>query len=225
MSWEWMGQSKVMGDMGFRDFTSFNKARLEKQMWRLWENPNSLVAQIMQANNFLMSSVLEAKMGRRISFAWRSILSAQELIKKGLVWRVGNGGKIRIWEDRWLLSPVFKIVSPPTLLNPNATVDQLIDGDLRWWNNDLLGTIFLADEVQMIQKIPISCTNQEDVLIWRGTKNGVFSVRTAYYMQMEMASRNEAACLESGKQNLVWKRIWSLSVPNCEKNKFMESMH
>ena len=32
----------------------------------------------------------------------------------------------------------------------------------------------------MIQKIPISCTNQDDILIWRGIKNGIFSVRSAY---------------------------------------------
>jgi hypothetical protein len=27
-----------------------------------------------------------------------------------------------------------------------------------------------------------SCTNQEDNLIWRGTKNGVFFVCSAYYI-------------------------------------------
>jgi hypothetical protein len=40
----------------------------------------------------------------------------------------------------------------------------------------------------MIQAVPISCTNQEDILIWRGTKNGVFSVKSAYYLQKEVES-------------------------------------
>jgi hypothetical protein len=224
MSWGRMGRSKSMGGMGFRDFHNFNKALLAKQMWRLWESPNSLVGQIMQAKYFPTSSVLEATKGKRISFAWRSILSAQELVMEGLVWRVGNGAKVRIWKDRWLPSPGFKVVSPPTVLNPDATVDQLIDGDSRWWNNDLLSFIFPADVMQVIQKIPISCTNQEDVLIWRGTKNGVFSVRSAYYIQQEMASRYEATSSVSGKGALVWKRIWALSIPNCEIFFFMESM-
>jgi hypothetical protein len=218
MSWGRMGRSKAMGGMGFRDFNSFNKALLAKQIWRLWENPSSLVAQIMQAKYYPTSSVLEANMGRRISFAWRSILSSRELVKEGLVWRVGNGRKVRIWEDRWLPSPVFKILTTPSILNPTATVDQLIDREARWWDNNRLNLLFSAEEVSMIQKIPISCTNQEDIIIWRGTKNGIFSVRSAYHMQMEMVSRNEGACSESEKQNRIWKRIWSLSVPNSEKN-------
>jgi hypothetical protein len=213
-----MGRSKAMGGMGFRDFNSFNKALLAKHIWRLWENPSSLVAQIMQAKYYPTTSVFEANMGRRISFAWRSILGSRELVKEGLVWRVGNGRKVRIWEDRWLSSPAFKILTTPSILNPTATVDQLIDREARWWDNNRLNSLFSAEEVSMIQKIPISCTNQEDILIWRGTKNGIFSVRSAYYMQMEMVSRNEGACSESEKLNRIWKRIWSLSVPNSEKN-------
>jgi hypothetical protein len=33
------------------------------------------------------------------------------------------------------------------------------------------------------EEVPISCTNQEDIQIWRGTKNGVFSMKSAYYLQ------------------------------------------
>jgi hypothetical protein len=40
----------------------------------------------------------------------------------------------------------------------------------------------------MIQTIPISRTNQEDALMWRGTAEGVFSVKSAYYLQKEALS-------------------------------------
>jgi hypothetical protein len=52
MSWGWMGLSKASGGMGFRDFLSFNKALLAKQAWRLWSQPESLVAKIMRAKYF-----------------------------------------------------------------------------------------------------------------------------------------------------------------------------
>ena len=33
---------------------------------------------------------------------WQAIQHGLELLKKGIIWRVGNGQDIRIWRDRWL---------------------------------------------------------------------------------------------------------------------------
>jgi hypothetical protein len=59
--------------MGFRDFQSFNKALLVKQAWRLWKMPNSLIGRIMEAKYYEGWNFLESKLGKRPSFAWRSI--------------------------------------------------------------------------------------------------------------------------------------------------------
>jgi hypothetical protein len=85
MSWDRMSCSKAMGGMGFRDFKCFNKALLAKQNWRLWKNPDSLVAQLMKAKYYPGKTLLEAKLGRRPSFAWRSIHGSCDLLKKGLI--------------------------------------------------------------------------------------------------------------------------------------------
>jgi hypothetical protein len=53
-------------------------------------------------------------------------------------------------------------------------VKELIDADLKGWNVPLLEQIFSKEEVQLVQSIPISRTNQLDTLIWRGTANGFF---------------------------------------------------
>jgi hypothetical protein len=34
--------------------------------------------------------------------SWWGIEHGLELLKQGLLWRVGNGEKINIWRDRWL---------------------------------------------------------------------------------------------------------------------------
>ena len=112
----------------------------------------------------------------------------------------------------------FRIFTASNLLNPDATVDQLIDGDSKWWNNNLLSSLFAAVEVSLIQKISPSCTSQEDGSYLEGTKKEVFSVRSPYYMQNERATRHLADCSSNGVRSTVWKRLWSLSVPNCEKN-------
>ena len=175
MSWSKMGLSKNQGGMGLRDFICFNKPFLAKQIWRLWKSPDSLVARIMKAKYYPECLALEAPLGNRPSFAWRSIHRASELVKNGLVWRVGNGETVQIWKDRWLPTPTtYMVQSPPNLLDPQATVSQLIDVDTKWWNEALLEQLFSREEVISIQSIPLSTTNQEDSLIWRGTAKWLF---------------------------------------------------
>jgi hypothetical protein len=155
-----MGLSKEAGGMSFRDFTSFNKA-LAKQAWRLWSQPTSLIAWIMKAKYYSGCLVLEANIGKRPSFAWWNIIRSCDLLREGLIWRMGNGRKIRIWTNRWLPNPsTNNPISSPRILDPNATVDTLIDTDSKWWNIPLLEAIFSREEVRMIQAVPISCTNQ-----------------------------------------------------------------
>jgi hypothetical protein len=63
MKWEKMGLSKSKGGMGFRDLAMFNKALLAKRLWRIMQNPDSLVAKIMKAKYFPWSDLFEAKLG------------------------------------------------------------------------------------------------------------------------------------------------------------------
>lgn len=87
---------KVQRGMSFRDLVIFNKAVLVKQCWRLLQNPNSLVARIFQAKYYPRSTILNAPLGKRPSFAWRSILGASNLLKHGLLWRNGDGSEVKI---------------------------------------------------------------------------------------------------------------------------------
>ena len=35
-------------------------------------------------------------------FAWQSLLKARHIIKKGMLWRVGDGRQIRVFHDNWI---------------------------------------------------------------------------------------------------------------------------
>ena len=85
MNWSKLSLSKAQGGMGFRDLSCFNKALLAKQVWRLWKIPDSLIAKIMKAKYFPDDSILKAPLGKKPSFAWRSIHSSRDLLKEGLV--------------------------------------------------------------------------------------------------------------------------------------------
>jgi hypothetical protein len=149
MKWGCMGLSKEAGGMSFCDFTSFNKALLAKQVWRLWSQSTSLIAQIMKAKYYSGCLVLEANIWKRPSFAWRSISRSCDLLREGLIWRMGNGRKISIWTDRWLPNPsTYNPISSPRILDLNATVDTLIDTYPKWWNIPLLEAVFSREEVR-----------------------------------------------------------------------------
>ena len=118
VSWKKMCKSKLNGGMGFRNLRAFNLAMLAKQGWRLISNPNSLVAQLYKAKYYPHGDVLNAKLGSSPSYTWRSILKGLEVVKRGSWWRVGNGERIFIWEDKWLPTPTtYKVISPPQSLS------------------------------------------------------------------------------------------------------------
>ena len=75
---------KDKGGLGFRDLKSFNLALLAKQGWRLQTNSSSLFSRVYKAKHFPKGEFVDAKIGKSASFAWRSIMVAQPLVKRGL---------------------------------------------------------------------------------------------------------------------------------------------
>ena len=140
----------------------------------------------MEAKYYRGGHFLDSHLGSQPSFAWRSIHSSRDLINEGLIWRIGSGTQVRIWKDKWLpQAATYMIQSPPTLLDLNTLVCELIDRDTKWWNLPMIKNLFAEEEVNLILSLPISVANQGDKQIWKGTKNGFFSVKSAYFIQKD----------------------------------------
>ena len=77
-------------------------AMLARQGWRLLQAPESLCARVLKAKYFPENTILAACPTPSISYVWRSILKEMQVIKDGLIWRVGTDETIRIWEDPWV---------------------------------------------------------------------------------------------------------------------------
>lgn len=91
--------------MGFQDLKTFNLAMLAKQGWKIIHNPKSLVAKILKARYFPYSFLMEANYGTSPSYAWRSLMDGREVLKQGLVWRIGDGISVDIRTSKWI--PTF----------------------------------------------------------------------------------------------------------------------
>ena len=91
-------------------------------------NPDSLCHRVFKARFFSVFSILEARDSNVGSYAWKSILSARDVIRRGMVWRVGTGERVRIKEDRWLPEKGHElIISPLTQVPAETKVSYLIN--------------------------------------------------------------------------------------------------
>ena len=101
-SWDKMILPKAMGGMGFRDMRAFNQALLAKQPWRLLDSLDSLCARLLRAKYYPRSNLLDTVFSSSSSAVWKGIVHGLELLKKGIIWRVGDGTLIKTWRDAWI---------------------------------------------------------------------------------------------------------------------------
>ena len=91
IKWEELCKPKTQGGMRFKDLERFNDALLAKQTWQLLHDKTSLFYRVFKANFFPNSTIMEAANLSSTSYAWHSILRGTEVIKRGAIWRIGDG--------------------------------------------------------------------------------------------------------------------------------------
>lgn len=218
-NWDSMGLPKSDGGLGFRNFESFDQALLAKQYWRLFIDPTSLVARVLKEKYYRNVELVDAKLGAKPSMIWRSLQGALNLMKEGLIWRVGNGENIKILGDRWIPKPsTFCIQSPVKLFDENSRVAQLIDTMKSEWKEELIKQAFMADEAEMICNIPLSFSGDPDNQIWGHTKNGMFSFRSAYHVEINRKRVSNADSSYKPLERQRWKAMWGMKILGVVKN-------
>lgn len=93
-AWECLTKPKRNGGLGFKDIRLFNQALLARQAWRLIEFPDSLCAKVLKAKYYPHGSLIDTTFGPNASPAWRGIEHGLDLLKKGIIWRIGNGNAV-----------------------------------------------------------------------------------------------------------------------------------
>ncbi|XP_057247591.1 uncharacterized protein LOC130589950 [Beta vulgaris subsp. vulgaris] len=223
VAWEKMYGSKNEGGLGMRNLVVFNKAMLAKQAWRVLKYPESLMAKVLKNKYFPNTTLMKVKVSPMASFTWKSILSARDLLDKGIRKVVGNGLHIDIWDDPWVPTlPRYRVIPQERRDNRPQMVNEFI-GE-RGWQKGELERWLSKWEVDEIMRIPLPIRHCEDKWCWSHTKNGEFSVRSAYYVELAQRKTNKAtASTDVTKQ--VWKKLWSALVPNKVRHFGWKALH
>ncbi|KAK6164048.1 hypothetical protein DH2020_000912 [Rehmannia glutinosa] len=213
-SWKKMSRTKSDGGLGFRDMKCFNEALLAKQCWRLMQDENSLLAKSLKARYFPNTSCLNAPIGYNPSYAWRSIVAGRKVVLKGLRWNIGNGIKVRIWEDPWIPDrPHFRTNKNIQSDRAGKLVADLINWETKSWNFTLLHEWFCTEDIKAIKTIPIRRPDCQDRIVWHYTKNGSYTVKSGYQIAKVLADMEEGVPSTSRERNKIWSWLWHLRVP------------
>ena len=205
--------------MGFKEIEKFNDTLLVKQVRRMINNLNSFCHQVFKARFFQDSLILEAKDSNTGSYSWKSIISARDVIRKGMVWRIGNGQNVRIEEDKWLLgNSNCPIISYLPTVATESKVQVLINTDLGVWKLDLVNQLFLPQEAFAILGIPVSRHSPPDKFAWAYSPSGVFNTSSAYKLLAFSDAESQAKSSNRDAQKQFWKGAWRLRVPNKIKH-------
>lgn len=158
-------------------------------------------------------------MGNHPSPVWRAIVEGKDVLKQGLIRRIGNGTTTNIWNDNWL--PRKEMMRPivPLIQDPPSLVAEVIDSTSATWNAVLIHQVFLPCDAEAILQIPLSTRNIEDFWSWNFEKNGHFIVRTTYRMIIATKKRREewleetAGASNTSSVEQSWVCMWRTSVP------------
>ena len=195
--------------MGFRDIHAFNLAMLAKQAWRILHKTHSLFYCMYKTRYFPSCSFMDAELGASPSVVWRSLLQAQEVIREGSIWQVGNGQTIGINTHRWL-------PRPPTFNNgadKSLKVAGLIDANTNQWDRAKVHAIFDSGTREDILPLKLGNMTSRDRLIWKENKAKKFLVKTAYRVALRLHHPQSREPSQARLDQKMWKKIWFINIP------------
>lgn len=216
-AWEQLSKPKSEGGIGFKDIEAFNLALFGKQLWRLLTKEDTLMAKVFKGRYFSKSDPLNAPLGSKPSFAWKSIHAVQELMKQGTRAVIGGGGTIDIWRTNWVGSKPASALLRTKKLSPLqhgitsslVKVKDLIDESGWEWRKDIIRSIFLEEDQRRIEELRPGGRGIKDNYTWDYTNTGLYSVKSGYWVITHVLSqRKQPQEITQPSLNPIFQKIW-----------------
>ncbi|TQE02311.1 hypothetical protein C1H46_012080 [Malus baccata] len=100
-------------------------------------------------------------------------------------------------------------------VSPNLRVSSLICPSSRRWDLNFLLPFLSDSDRKAIEETPIGDLSRNDRIIWGGSRNGIYSVKSGYrWIQSRSLNRRDRRLSNVRRvPSVVWKAIWKLEVP------------
>lgn len=105
IAWDQVCKPVREGGLGIRKITSMNKALLAKQGWCVFhENKewSTIWNHKYLLNSDSLSDFISSSDVFHPSSIWGAVQETKKILGEGCSWKIGNGFKVRFWEDVWL---------------------------------------------------------------------------------------------------------------------------
>lgn len=178
-NWELVTTPKSLGGLGVPDLSTFNSALLMKWQWN-WQKPERtlwkpIIQHTVTVINFIPQAPLFIK----------TLAHAYDFYNMSTIHKLGSGAEIAFWNHDWGLG--FLKDKFPNLLShamdKEATVESILNTVPLRMNFRHILTTEATQELTILQQrftdirlIP----GQQDGIHWRWSKNGLFTVKSAY---------------------------------------------
>ncbi|XP_021621434.1 uncharacterized protein LOC110621459 [Manihot esculenta] len=190
---------------------------------RMWKRINSWGSRFLSRTEWSMAfgrgvfktkyfpngDLFSTNVSNGASFIWKSVMAIRELIQRGTRWRVGNGENILMASAPWIpKEDIFFADDGFDFIEPHLRVCDPFEGNGRVWNITLLMELFSSRDIKPSISIPISIINKEDPFLWHFDKGGVYTVKSAYVVYMNLLGRSS---FNVGDES--WTSLWNVSIP------------
>ncbi|KAJ1421261.1 Ribonuclease H-like superfamily [Sesbania bispinosa] len=149
--------------------------------------------------------------GKKLRSKYRAAI--QECKRSMEELRESNDERIRVFRDPWLKNRSNSFINNSIPEGyEDLRVAELIDSNSARWRINLIRSMFHSEEAAAILDTLLSSCSREDELIWKLSRDGKFSVKSAYFHVYEALIDNSHLKVRGD-----WSLLWRLRIPNRAK--------